>query len=233
MMAGNFNLQWTNSYDSSLDSKIGTNSAVIDVSEAVKLASWFIAKVETGDTIEGVSSSVYTYTSDNQTAAKAEVVYRPVREWDQYRLRTVWTALVFDAALVTSNTINLTVNGTAMTQITFATNNDTTLSAIATQLATQFPTLIATAVRSATRTVVITTVPWQTVVLASITVAAWSSQAGGTQATYFTDANVGKYFDIDTTTQYASGITQSTSTGQVRLEQAESQSFAIFSIANI
>jgi hypothetical protein len=100
-------------------------------------------------------------------------------------------------------------------------------------LATQFPTLIATAVRSATRTVVITTVPWQTVVLASITVAAWSSQAGGTQATYFTDANVGKYFDIDTTTQYASGITQSTSTGQVRLEQAESQSFAIFSIANI
>jgi len=53
----------------------------------------------------------------------------------------------------------LTVNGTAMTQITFATNNDTTLSAIATQLATQFPTLIATAVRSATRTVVITTVP--------------------------------------------------------------------------
>jgi DNA polymerase IIIc chi subunit len=59
-----------------------------------------------------------------------------------------------------------------MTQVTFVTNNDTTLAAIATQLATQFPTLIATAVRSGTRSVVITTVPGQTVVLASITVAA-------------------------------------------------------------
>lgn len=229
---GNFNLEQTNSYESGLEAKIAANSVVIDTGEAVSLSGGFVIKTIAGGTIEGTSATVETYASDNQTVAKKEVVYRPARDGDHYLMRVVGTALVFDAALVTSNTINLDVNGVAMTEITYASSNDATLDAIATQLETQFPTLIASADRSSTRSVVITVVPWATVTLTDILVAAGSSQAAGVQTSYFGDADVGKFFDINTTTQYVSGITTHASSGQVKLEEPRSQSYAIFSIAN-
>lgn len=231
-MAWNFNLEQNNSYASGLEAKIGGNSVVIDSGEAVTLTGGFIVKTTAGDTIEGVSATAETYASDNQTVAQAKVIYRPVREGDFYLMRTVGTALVFDAALVASNTINLTVNGTAMTQVTYATSNDNTLALIATQLETQFPTLITSADASGTRSVVITVKPWATVTLASIVVAAGASQANGSQVSYFDAADVGKYFDLLTTSQYVSGISTSASSGQVKLEAPKSQSYAIFSIAN-
>jgi urease beta subunit len=158
-MAGNFNLEQNNSYASGLEAKIAGNSVVIDTGEAVTLSGGFLIKTVAGGTIEGTSATVETYASDNQTVAQKKLVYRPVREGDHYLMRTVGTALVFDAALVASNTINLKVNGVAMTQITYASSNDATLEAIATQLETQFPTLIASADRSGTRSVVITVQP--------------------------------------------------------------------------
>lgn len=42
--------------------------------------------------------------------------------------------ITFDAALITANVYNVTVNGTAIAPVTFATNSDTTMAAIATAL---------------------------------------------------------------------------------------------------
>jgi hypothetical protein len=231
-MAGNFNLEQTNSYESGLEAKIAGNNAVLDMGEAVSLTGGFIVKTGAGVDIEWVSTTTATFAANNQTVAKRKATYRPAREGDHYLMRTIGTGLVFDAALVASNTINLNVNGVAMTEITYGTSNDATLEAIATQLATQFPSVIAAAVRSGTRTVAITVVPGQTVTLTGIIVAAGASQADGAQANYFVDANVGKFFDIASTSQFVDWPTEHATEGQLRLEQAKSQSYAVFSIAN-
>lgn len=89
------------------------------------------------------------------------------------------TKLTFDAALVTSNTIDLDVNGVAMTQVAFNTDNNTTLDDIATQLTTDFPTVIASAARNWTDTIDIVPVTWQNVRITDIVVAGWASQANG------------------------------------------------------
>ena len=138
-MAWTFNLHTANSYDSSLEAKIAGNSEVIDVSEAVTLTGGFIVKTDTGDTIEWVSATVETFDSDNQTVAQKKVVYRPVRDWDRYRM---------------------------------------TISAAVTQ------------------------------------------------------DDVGKFYDLVTVTQVVDVSTESATTGQVKLEEVESDTHAIFSIAN-
>lgn len=108
-MAWNFNLQTVNSYDSGLVSKIAGNSAVIDVSEAVTLTGGFIVKTGAGDTIEGISSTVKTFASDNQTVAQEEVVYRPVNAGDTYRMEI--------SAAVTQDDVGKFYDLVAVTQV--------------------------------------------------------------------------------------------------------------------
>jgi hypothetical protein len=139
-------------------------------------------------------------------------------------------ALTFDAALVASNTINMTVNGTAMTQITYATSNDATLDAIAAQLVSQFPTIIKYATRTTTRIISITPVAGATVTLGSIVVAAGASQAAGAQTSVFTAADEDKFYDI--TTGGVSVATESTTTGQLRLNKYNSIDSGWFAIVN-
>jgi hypothetical protein len=162
-----------------------------------------------------------------------KVSFRPVKEADEY-LATIagGTSVVFDAALVASNTINMTVNGVAMTQVTYASSNDATLDAIATQLATQFPTLISAAARSGTRAVAITVKPGVTITITSIIVAAGSSQANGVQTNNVAQTKVGRFYDI-TATQLVDGMTDSASTGQVQLVEYISQTSGIFKIVNL
>jgi hypothetical protein len=143
------------------------------------------------------------------------------------------TSVVFDADLVTSNTINLNVNGVAMTQVTFATSNNATLELIATQLETQFPAVIEAAARSGTRTVAITVKPGATVTITGIVVAAGASQAAGAQVDNFRQAEVGKFFDIVTGSQLVDGMSVNASANQVKFEKAESQSYNIFSITGV
>lgn len=98
--------------------------------------------------------------------------------------------LTFDADFVTWNTIDLDVNTTAMTQVVFNTDNDTTLSDIATQLTTDFPGIISAANiidnGSNDRTIVIEPVAWQSVSITNIVVAWGVSQPTGT----FTDLSL-------------------------------------------
>lgn len=90
--------------------------------------------------------------------------------------------LVFDADLVTSNTIDMDVNGVAITQVTFATDHDTTMGLIATELETFDDVLSAVLdpLDTNNRTLIVTTNDGEDLLIDSIVVAAGGSQAGGT-----------------------------------------------------
>jgi len=90
-------------------------------------------------------------------------------------------SLVFDADLVTSNTIDMDVNGTAMSQVTFATSHLNTMGLIITALEAmddvQSAALDATDTNN--RTIIITGVDDTDIAVTSIVVAAGASQANG------------------------------------------------------
>lgn len=210
-MAGNFNLEQTNSYTSGMESKIAGNSVVVDNGVAVTMTGGFIVKSTAGDTIEGVSVTKKTFASDNQTVAQEQAVYHPVNADDHYLMRLFGaTELKFAGDLVTSNVINLKVNGVAMTAVTFSVDNATTLAAIATQLETQFSDVIESALAvGGTDKVLITVVPGKTVTLSDIVVTLGGGQTTGSQVNNFEQADVGDFYDIKATTQFVDGDTNS------------------------
>lgn len=229
----NFDLESNNSYTGGSFSTPAGNSVDVAQGTALSNSGGFAIAATAGTTIIGVSKTQNVFASNNQTVAMEKVMYDPARPETRYRIPiTSGTSLVFDAALVTSNTINFTVNGTAMTQVVFTTNNDNTLALIATQLTTQFPTLIAAAAASGTRTVAITPKDGVTITLATIVVAAGASQAGGVQTEKVSQVLQNYYYDL-TSVQKIDGMTSSSSTGQMKLEEFESQSRGVFSIVNL
>lgn len=168
-----FKARKTNEYGIGTQSYVAANSSDFGSGTAVSMAASGAYASTAGTSIVGVSVTDTTFASDNFTVAKDKVTFIPVASGQQYEVAVSGgTQLLFAGALVASNTINFTVNGTAMTQVTYATGNNETLDAIATQLTTQFPTLIAGAYRSGTRIVAITPVDGVTITLASIVVAA-------------------------------------------------------------
>lgn len=184
-----------------------------------------------GDTIVGVSVSSFTAESDNFTVDMKRALYTPTDSLDEVLMDVVGgVALTFDAALVASNTIDMDVNGVAMTQITYASSNDATLDAIAAQLVSQFPDIIKYATRTTTRIISLTPVDGQTITLTDIVVAAGASQAAGAQTTVFTAADEDKFYDI--TTGGVSVATESTTTGQLRLNKWNSLSSGWFAVVN-
>lgn len=191
----------------------------------------FVGKAGVGEDIIGSSMSEKTYASDNETVAKAKVTYRPKAENDSYIIESTGQVITFSAALVTSNVINMKVNGVAMTAVTFATDNDTTLAAIATQLLTQFSSVLEAtigAARNGTRAINI--VPKganSTVVISDVVVTAGASQATATVAEVVpTTGDFKKYFDI-TSGQYINANSESTTTGTFLLQNATAKEYQI------
>lgn len=117
----------------------------------------------------------FIYVQPEDAVVPTDVAFCRYKEGEQV------STLTFDAELVTSNTIDMDVNGVAMTQVTFATDHATTMGLIATQLVTDFPLLIGSVVVD-TNTLEIISVAAQTIVIDEIVVAAGASQAGGTWA---------------------------------------------------
>lgn len=68
------------SYNSNLDSGIGTNSVDFNIWELVSKSGGFIAKSWAGDSIIGISETDKTMASDNQTVAQERVIYTPIGE---------------------------------------------------------------------------------------------------------------------------------------------------------
>lgn len=90
----------------------------------------------------------------------------------------------FSADLVTSNTINLKVNGVAISQVTFASNHATTMAAIATAIEAIANTDYVATVSAARQLKIVN--PDGDVAITNIVVAAGASQATGTD-TYTSD----------------------------------------------
>jgi hypothetical protein len=227
----NFILHTHSAYNPGSKDGIAANSLVATDGTALTMTGGFLAKASANQAIVGVSTTNKTFASDNQTVVQDVVVYRPTNTSETFRLKCAGGAsVVFAGDLVASNTINLNVNGVAMTEVTYASSNNNTLELIATQLATQFPTVVESAVRSGTRTVAITVRPGTEVVITDIVVAAGAGQTTGSQVDPFRQAEVGKFFDILATTQFVDGQSAHASVNQLKFEKAESQSYNIFSV---
>ena len=87
-----------------------------------------------------------------KTTFMKEVEANKVRE--EFEVKPLIQTLVFDAALITDNDFDLDINGVAITQVPFNTNNNSTVDDIATEIASNAD--IASAVRVGTDTVEIT-----------------------------------------------------------------------------
>jgi len=199
---------------------VAANSLAVESGMFLMDSSNFVAKATAGSSIIGVSQTEKTFASDNQTVAKANVNYSPIFDNDTYIIEGTGQTIVFDAALVASNTINLKVNGVAMTQVTYNTSNDNTLDLIAAQILSDFATVVEACVRSGTRTILITPKGANsTVVVTNVVVAAGASQATATVSTL--SLAVGdnhKYFDITTGGQYINLNSAHASSGTFLLE---------------
>jgi hypothetical protein len=98
--------------------------------------------------------------------------------------------LVFAGDLVTSNTVNLKVNGSAITQQTFSSDHATTMAALAVKIAAKTTYVSAASVTSA-REITITAVDNTILSLTEIVVAAGGSQTTGSQTDGTRDSLLG------------------------------------------
>lgn len=223
-----------NAYAGEQWSWVGKNSLAITSGDFVTKAVGVVDKAIAWEDIYGLSKEKTTYSSDNQTVAKARCEYNLLWSKDKIELPVSGQTITFSGALVTSNAINLSVNGTAMTEVDFDTSDATTLAAIATQLTTDFPTLIASA-SAWTNSVLLTPVTNNnSVAITGIVVTAWAWQATWTVANdtiAFTDEE--KYADIATGGQALDYHTLHASSGQVRIrEEREDGAVAVVTVAN-
>jgi hypothetical protein len=139
--------------------------------------------------------------------------------------------LTFAGALITNNTIDMTVNGTPLSTITFASNDTTTLGLIATAL--QALDTIVTASAGTHNVTIVPVAGNDTVVITDIGVLLGSTQTTGTVAdSVFAATDEGKFYDITTAGQYVNIPSAHASSNQLKMEKFLSVSEAAFSIAN-
>jgi len=230
------------------ESGIATNSLASVAWNFVHKVSGVITQNSVTAKIIGLNSITKTFDSDNQTVAKEEVPYTVADVSTRVVVEGKWLALDFAGALVTSNTIDMDVNGVAMTQVTFASDTATTMAAIATQLETDFASVITSADVDSTDGTIINIVPVgsnSTVVITDIVIAAGASQTTATVADDLTQANEGEYYNIDTSgyvNLFSNSATRSTTdtttsdaleaivTKQLKLEKYISTTASIYSI---
>lgn len=232
---------------------IVANSEAITAGMLVRKSGGFIGKAGAGDALEGMTDATITVASNNQTVGKIRIGYEIGRDGTTFLLPASGETIVFAGDLITSNTINMTVNGVAMTQVTFSSNHATTMGLIATQLATQFASVIDTVTVGGASSRTLFIKPKgdnSTVVVASIVVGAGTSQTTGTfAATSLAQTDEGKSFNIITSTQYvdistgnaypdyvdatSSSTTEPVVPRQVRLEQFVDNLHSVYSIVRI
>lgn len=225
---------WTNnSYHGGSDSGVGANSLSLTSNVFILKTGNVISKAVATWVISGVNYTTETFASDNQTVAQKEVEFAPANLWRRYIVDVTWQTITFDADLVTSNVVNLKVNGVAMTAETFDTDNATTMAAIAAQLVTDFPTVIASASSNGTDTITVVPVALNnSVVITEVVVTLGASQATATVAPQsIATSDELDYYDLERE-DAVDGATNSATSGQVQLVRAISAQKWEFLIAN-
>ncbi len=224
-----------NAYNDEIENGVGKNSLVITSSDFVTKASGVVDKALATEDLRGISATKQTFASDNQTVALAEVLYTPNYTNFKIEVPVVWEVLTFSGDLVTSNVIDLNVNGVAMSSVTFASDNATTLALIATQLETFSEIETATAVGwSDLINITPATTTNDGVVITDIVVTLGAGQVTWvmTESTLvYTDED--DYYDITTGSHSLDYHTAHASSGQVQLYRSiESWTFGVVKIAN-
>jgi len=224
-----------NAYNDEIENGVGKNSLVITSSDFITKATGVIDKALATESLIWISATKETYASDNQTVWLANVNYTPFDTNSKYELPVVWEVLTFSGDLVTANTINLDVNGVAMSEVTFATDNATTLALIATQLETFAEIETATAVGGSDLiNITPATATNDGVVITDIVVAAGAGQVTGTMTNstlVYTDEQ--DFYDITTGSHSLDYHTAHATSGQVQLYRSiESGTVGVVKIAN-
>lgn len=188
----------------------------------------FIDKAGAGETIIGVSATEKTYDSDNQTVGKEIVTYVPTEALNTYQVEGTGQTIVFSDDIVTSNTINLSVNGVAMTPVPYNTSSTQTMTDLAAQILSDFASVLDACVSSGARTIIITPKGANdTVVVSGVLVTGGVSQATAlVSEVTLTDGDWNKFYDI-TSGQYVNLNSESASTGQLRLDDPVAQTYRI------
>jgi len=189
---------WTNnSYHGGSDVGVADDSLVLTKSVFIKKLADVITKAVAAGVISGVNYTVWTFASDNTTVAKKEVEFAPTELWRRYILDIVGQTITFSGDLVTANVVDMDVNGVAMTSETFATDNATTLTAIAAQLVTDFDE-ISSAVSDGTDTITVYALGLNASVVITdvlVTLGAWQVTATVAPVT-IASTDEGKFYDI-------------------------------------
>lgn len=140
-------------------------------------------KEVTEDTLAGADTEAFAAQYFGQNP-KPTILYVTKKKND---VAETWV-LSFDADFVADNTIDLTLNGTALTQTPFTTDHTTTLALLATNIAADADVTTATVTGAREITIVASAVNLA-LVFTSLVVAAGASQATGTfVATQYGDA---------------------------------------------
>ncbi len=212
---------WTNnSYHGGSDAGVANNSLALTKSVFIKKDWDVITKAVKTGVISGVNYWVWTFDSDNTTVAKKEVEFAPAELWRKYIIDVVGQTITFSGPLVTSNVVNLKVNDVAMTAETFATDNATTLTAIAAQMVTDFDSVVAATSDGTDTITVYGTWLNASTVISDVLVTLGAGQVTATVAPLsIATTDEWDYYDIYTE-DTIDGATNSASTGQVQLKRA-------------
>ena len=212
---------------------VGANS--LDLSDGahfLKSTGNTVDKVGAWERIVWVNNTETTYDSDNVTVDKKKVTYVPDEAERLYEVEGNWQEIIFSWALITANTIDLDVNGVAMTQVPFNTSDAQTLADIATQIASDFAT-VASADAGTNKVLVYGADINSTVVITNVVVASWASQATASVVDLeFAETDETKYFDL-IASDVVDMSTSSDTTGQVELVDALPDTKGAFQIVNL
>jgi hypothetical protein len=160
----------------------------------------------------------------------AKVNYVPKTVLDTWHIQGVGQTLTMTgtvADFVTSNTIDLKVNGVAMTQVPFNATNAQTMTDLVAQLNTNFGTVATFTVVSAHVVGIVPVGNQGSVVISNIVVAGGATQPTVTWALLtLTVGDRHKYYDI-TAAQYLNMLSESTSTGTFLCEDPLGMEFSI------
>jgi len=100
---------------------------------------------------------------------------------EEFEVEGLYHTITFSGVLVTSNVVNGSIGGVALTATTFATDNDTTMAAIAAKIAASAGVKSATVVDAGSSDVVIKVIPTDQV--AGVSITGFVVTAGASQAT--------------------------------------------------
>lgn len=213
---------------------IAKNSEVILSDKFLTRANGVLKVTQTGESIIGISQSKMTAASNNETVKQEKALFIPIRDVDKFKILYSELIATFAGAFVASNVITLTVNGESVST-TFATDSNTTLTALATAIAAKTAYVASATANTTDKTITVVPAAGVTLQLGTPVVTGGASQTTAVVARRKpVKADVGQMFDLSNGLQEVLYSTKSASTGQVQLVQIHEDGITgIYHVVNL